>query len=101
MQAAKKLIFIVVLGSLLAGGLVHAQEGPGQKPVDPKAVEVDSYVPNDYLDPNLLAIQVRRAEDRILALEQTNERLIKGYNDLAEKYNALLQYLDAGKAPQN
>ena len=44
---------------------------------------------------------MRRAEDRILALEQTNERLIKGYNDLAEKYKALLQYLDAGKAPQN
>jgi len=101
MQAAKKLIFIAALTSLLVGGPIHAQQGPDQKPVDPEAVEVDTYVPNDYLDPNLLAIQVRRAEDRILALEQTNERLIKGYNDLAEKYNALLQYLDAGKASKN
>lgn len=92
---AKKLIAAVVFGSMVFAGAVYAQ-GPELKPVDPKAVDVDEYVPNQYLDPNLLAIQVRRAEDRILALEQTNERLIKGYNDLAVKYNALREYLDTG-----
>lgn len=95
----KRLIAAVAFGSVIFGGAVHAQ-GPEQKPVDPQAVSVDEYVPNQYLDPNLLAIQVRRAEDRILALEQTNERLIKGYNDLAAKYNALREYLDAGAGPQ-
>lgn len=95
---AKKLIAAVVL-SLVFGGAAHAQ-GPEQRPVDPQVVDVEEYVPNQYLDPNLLAIQVRRAEDRILALEQTNERLIKGYNDLAAKYNALREYLDAGARQQ-
>ena len=84
---------------MIFGGADQAQ-GPELKPVDPQAVDVDEYVPNQYLDPNLLAIQVRRAEDRILALEQTNERLIKGYNDLAAKYNALREYLDAGAGQQ-
>lgn len=96
---AKRLIAAAAFGSMIFGGAVHAQ-GPEQKPVDPQAVAVDEYVPNQYLDPNLLAIQVRRAEDRILALEQTNERLIKGYNDLAAKYNALREYLDAGAGQQ-
>ena len=96
---AKKLIAAVAFGSMVFAGAVHAQ-GPELKPVDPQAVDVDEYVPNQYLDPNLLAIQVRRAEDRILALEQTNERLIKGYNDLAAKYNALREYLDAGTGQQ-
>lgn len=95
---AKKLIAAVAL-SMAFGGAAYAQ-GPEQRPVDPQAVDVEEYVPNQYLDPNLLAIQVRRAEDRILALEQTNERLIKGYNDLAAKYNALREYLDAGARQQ-
>lgn len=94
-----KLILALFVGSVIFGGVTYAQ-GPELKPVDPKAVEVDEYVPNQYLDPNLLAIQVRRAEDRILALEQTNERLIKGYNDLAAKYNALREYLDTSAGQQ-
>ena len=95
----KQVIAALVLGTLVFGVAAHAQ-GPELKPVDPQIVDVDEYVPNQYLDPNLLAIQVRRAEDRILALEQTNERLIKGYNDLASKYNALREYLDTGAQAQ-
>lgn len=95
----KRLITVCALGSMIFGGVVQAQ-GPAQNPVDPPAVDADEYVPNQYLDPNLLAIQVRRAEDRILALEQTNERLISGYNDLASKYNAMREYLDAGAVQQ-
>lgn len=93
---AREVIVTAVLALGLFGGSALA-EGPQNRPVDPQAVEVDEYVPSQYLDPNLLAIQVRRAEDRILALEQTNERLVKGYNDLASKYNALRDYLDAGQ----
>lgn len=93
MQNAVKLVAIAVFACAFSGA-VSAQEGPEQRAVEPDAVAVDEYVPNQYLDPNLLAIKVRRAEDRILALEQTNERLIKGYNDLAEKYNKLREYLD-------
>ena len=68
-------------------------EAQTARPVDPPAVKTDEYLPNEYLEPTLLAIQVRRSEDRILALEQTNEKLVKGYNDLAQKYNELVEYL--------
>lgn len=95
MQNARNLIAGLSLVGLFGTGAAYAQEGPQQRAVEPNAVIVDEYVPNQYLDPNLLAIQVRRAEDRILALEQTNERLVKGYNDLAEKYNQLREYLDS------
>lgn len=99
MLSARKVIAVVVLAGVVATGQAGAQQqgqAPAQRAVEPNAVAVDEYVPNQYLDPNLLAIQVRRAEDRILALEETNERLIRGYNDLAEKYNALREYLNTG-----
>lgn len=97
MLSASKMIAIAVLAGVVTTGQASAQQqGPAQRAVEPNAVAVDEYVPNQYLDPNLLAIQVRRAEDRILALEETNERLIRGYNDLAEKYNALREYLNTG-----
>jgi hypothetical protein len=89
------LTMTAVLG-MFPAGVGFAQDAPAPRQIEPNAVRVDQYVSNEYLDPNLLAIQVRRAEDRILALEQTNERLIRGYNDLAEKYNALREYMNAG-----
>lgn len=91
----KKVVFALAVISALPNFAV-AQDGPAQRPANPNPVAVEEYVPNQYLDPNLLAIQVRRQEDRILALEETNERLIRGYNDLAEKYNALREYMSAG-----
>lgn len=99
MQNAKQLIASLLIACVFAGAAT-AQDGPAGRVVEPDEVGVDEYVPNQYLDPNLLAIQVRRAEDRILALEQTNERLVRGYNDLAEKYNALLEYMQGSEISQ-
>lgn len=90
MQAALKLMIAGAVALSIALPVSAQQVG---RPVGPKDVQADEYLPNEYLDPNLLAIQVRRAEDRILALEQTNEKLVKGYNDLAAKYNQLLEYV--------
>jgi hypothetical protein len=90
MQAALKLM---IAGAVALSIALPASAQQVGRPVGPKDVQADEYLPNEYLDPNLLAIQVRRAEDRILALEQTNEKLVKGYNDLAAKYNQLLEYV--------
>lgn len=61
--------------------------------VEPPTVGVQDYIPPENLDPNLMAIQIKRLEDRVLALEQTNERLVERVRVLTENYNALVQYL--------
>ena len=63
------------------------------KPVEPPPVVSQDYIPPENLDPNLMAIQIKRLEDRVLALEQTNERLVDRVKVLTENYNALVGYL--------
>lgn len=93
-------------GAVLAAGLlcvvpisVGAQSATDS--VEPPAVGVSDYIPPENLDPNLMAIQIKRLDDRVLALEQTNERLVDRVRVLTENYNALVEYLKGGNGDQS
>lgn len=70
------------------------------KTVEPPSVKVSDYIPPENLDPNLMAIQIKRLDDRILALEQTNERLVERVRVLTENYNALVEYFKGSNGVQ-
>lgn len=80
----------------LYGEAQNAKDG-----VEPPSVGVSDYIPPENLDPNLMAIQIKRLEDRVLALEQTNERLVDRVRVLTENFNALVEYLKGGNIDQN
>ncbi|WP_299592494.1 hypothetical protein [uncultured Tateyamaria sp.] len=88
-----QLTVAALLFCVATANLANAQQGPAQRAIEPDTVQVDEYMANEYFDPNLLAIKVKRAEDRILALEENVELLTTRYNDLAGRYNDLLTYL--------
>lgn len=92
-------------GFVLAAGLLCIVPVAGEaqnatEAVEPPAVGVSDYIPPENLDPNLMAIQIKRLEDRVLALEQTNERLVDRVRVLTENYNALVEYLKGGNGDQ-
>lgn len=73
-----------------------------QQQVSPPATVTEDYIPPQNLDPNLMAIQIKRLEDRVLALETTNERLVDRIQVLTEKFNTLIEYLNSnGQAQSN
>lgn len=68
---------------------------PAARPVEPKRENAENYLPPQYLDPTLMGIKIKTLEDRILAAEETNERLIAAHNELAQKFNTLVEQLKA------
>ena len=65
-----------------------------QTQVSPESPEMQDYIPPQNLDPNLMAIQIKRLEDRLLAQETTSERLAERVVVLTENYNALIEFLN-------
>lgn len=73
-----------------------------QQQVSPPETVTEDYIPPQNLDPNLMVIQIKRLEDRVLALETTNERLVDRIQVLTEKFNTLIEYLNSnGQAQSN
>lgn len=98
MQAG--LIKAVLVAGLFCATSVSGWAQSPTETVGPPSVGVSDYIPPENLDPNLMAIQIKRLEDRILALEQTNERLVDRVRVLTENYNALVEFLKSGNGGQ-
>lgn len=90
-------IRLTLLATIVSSLLVCAGVPSVAQQVSPDTPATQDYIPPQNLDPNLMAIQIKRLEDRVLALETTNERLVDRVRVLTDNYNALIEFLNSSK----
>ena len=80
----------LILGGILAMGLTTAIVPPAHA----QDAVIEDYIPPELLDPNLQGVEIRRLQDRVAALEATQERLVDRTNLLTDRLNAVLRVLN-------